>query len=192
MPSSAHCHISYMLDCICAIQPQPRTVLDLGCGFGKWGVLCREYLDIFRGRLTKDDWKTNITGVEIFSDYLTPLHYYVYDDLITKNLIYVLRKARDWRQYDLIIMGDVLEHFDKQTGIEILGLLKNVGKYSLLGIPIGKGYPQDTVFGNTHEKHLSAWDLAELKKFGKVSVFKEQIKKRPYAVLEIKTEAIIK
>ena len=30
---------------------QPRSVLDIGCGFGKYGVLLREYLDIWHERL---------------------------------------------------------------------------------------------------------------------------------------------
>ncbi len=28
------------------VELQPRSVLDIGVGFGKWGFLAREYLDV--------------------------------------------------------------------------------------------------------------------------------------------------
>ena len=53
MPTSFHHHISKMVDWV--VRLQPRSILDIGVGFGKWGFLCREYLDIFQGRYARDD-----------------------------------------------------------------------------------------------------------------------------------------
>jgi hypothetical protein len=36
---------------------QPQSILDVGMGFGKWGVLAREYLDVWGGRCRPADWR---------------------------------------------------------------------------------------------------------------------------------------
>ena len=47
MPVSTPVHISHCLGRIIGLNPEP--VLDVGCGFGLWGFLCREYLDVWNG-----------------------------------------------------------------------------------------------------------------------------------------------
>src|SRR5687767_4514446 len=56
----------------------PDSLLDVGVGFGKFGLLAREYLDVWNERLDKKDWKARIEGVEVFPQYLTPVHHHVY------------------------------------------------------------------------------------------------------------------
>lgn len=53
----------------------PRSVLDIGTGFGKYGILCREYLELWDGRQQYSDFKRRIDGVEAYSPYnsTTPL-----------------------------------------------------------------------------------------------------------------------
>ena len=51
MPVIIHIQLTHCINKI--IQLQPKSVLDVGCGFGKWGYLCREYLDVFPGSPTR-------------------------------------------------------------------------------------------------------------------------------------------
>ena len=51
MPVSTPVHLSHCLNHI--IQLSPQSVLDVGCGFGMWGFLCRTYLDAFCERVYK-------------------------------------------------------------------------------------------------------------------------------------------
>src|SRR5258708_35558700 len=60
---------------------RPTSVLDVGCGFGKYGFLSREYLDVQFGRLTPDQWQTRIVGIEAFAPYHHPVWDFVYDDI---------------------------------------------------------------------------------------------------------------
>ena len=53
--------ISYVLDAI--LQLNPQSVLDIGCGSDKYGVLTREYLR-----------KARINGIEGFVQYVTDAH----------------------------------------------------------------------------------------------------------------------
>jgi hypothetical protein len=67
------------------ILVNPQTVLDVGVGFGKYGVLAREFLELRDGRNQYHDWQRQIDGIEIFADYLTPLHEFVYDQPYVGN-----------------------------------------------------------------------------------------------------------
>jgi len=50
------------------IRARPRSVLDLGMGFGCGGVVVRQWLD-----LGVRPWKTYLVGVEVWSDYRNPV-----------------------------------------------------------------------------------------------------------------------
>src|SRR5690606_2815779 len=67
--------------------------------------------------------------------------------------------------YDLILLIDVLEHFEKNDGILLLKtLLQNHGciLVSTPKIPT----PQQDAFGNVYETHRSAWSMQELQSLG--------------------------
>ena len=98
-----------MLDAIAALAP--RSVLDVGAGMGKWGFLCRELLDWNVGRLDRADWQVRIDGIEVFT-YESPLHDWVYDSVRRAD---VLDVVDDCAGYDLVILGDVLEHLTVPT-----------------------------------------------------------------------------
>ena len=69
MPVSDYHAVSDIMGEIQRISP--KSVLDLGVGFG-WGVLCREILDARFGRCEKEDWQALIRGVEIWRPYRNP------------------------------------------------------------------------------------------------------------------------
>ena len=60
MPSSLPDFIPTIIKTV--MSRNPKSVLDIGVGFGKWGYLFREYLDVYHGRVFKEDWLVNIEG----------------------------------------------------------------------------------------------------------------------------------
>ena len=115
MPSSTPIHIPYMLKLMKNISESPKKVLDVSIGFGKWGYLIREYYEVlWSQRFTKKDWKIKIEGIEIFPKYIGDLQKIIYDKIIQKDIFSVLQKLG---QYDFVILGDVLEHFEKSKDI---------------------------------------------------------------------------
>lgn len=64
MPTSTGVFISVGLTEIARLRP--TSVVDVGCGFGLWGFLCRMYLDVFEGRTYKEDWQVRIEAIEVF------------------------------------------------------------------------------------------------------------------------------
>lgn len=167
MPSS----VPYALPIIASIarQLRPLSVLDVGVGFGKYGCLFREYLDIWEMQTIADydrsHWKTIIEGIEATPEYLTVLHEYVYDQIHVGDVNEIIDTLGT---YDVIIMGDVLEHFEKNAGGRLLDrLYDHTEKCLLLTFPVDCA-KRDNVIGNPHESHRSAWNRRDFKRFPKV------------------------
>lgn len=147
-----------MVDWITRVQPS--SVLDIGVGFGKWGFLAREYTDINEHRYKREDWKARIDGVEAFPEYETPNYKYIYNNIYYGDLREVLPNLGD---YELIIIGDVIEHFDKNVGRELLRLMRQKSQYVLLSSPTV--FFTQEMFGNDFEQHHSLWTIDDFKDY---------------------------
>lgn len=141
---------------------EPRSILDVGVGFGKYGVLAREALEIPLDRYDRAQWQVQIEGVEAFPAYRTPIHDYIYDRVYYADIRNIVS---DLPVYDVILLIDVLEHFEKDQGHTILReLLKRTRKSLIVSTPL---YPavQGAYLGNPHEAHLSRWSLLDFVEF---------------------------
>lgn len=138
----------------------PTSILEIGCGFGLYGVLARQYMDVFGARVPYGKRATRIDAIEVYEPYISPLHASVYDNVYIGDAVDILQKM-DAASYELILLIDVLEHFDKERGEMLLSECRRVADYSIIVVPYPPG-PQGTVFGNEHEAHLSAWEPEEL------------------------------
>jgi len=167
MPSS-HCfQISKIVDRI--MQLNPQSVLDVGAGFGKYGVLCREYLEYW-GPNAELNWKRKIDAVEVFPDYITPLHRYVYDNIYQQNVLDIIYKLKD---YDLVLFIDILEHFSKIDGEYLIKMLVLNNEGLLISTP-RHWSEQDAVFGNEYERHKTLWTDNELRVFGRTEFIEDE------------------
>lgn len=159
MPSSSPVFITEVIQNIQKLEPM--NILDVGIGFGKWGALCREYLDVWQGRINRSDWIHRIDGVEIFGDYIQDHQRHIYSSIFVDD---IQNFADLIPPYDLIILGDVLEHIEKEAGKQLLEKLIGKSKKIILSIPIGP-WPQDEMNGNKYEKHLSTWTSIDFVKY---------------------------
>ncbi|MCX5770849.1 MAG: hypothetical protein NTZ09_11335 [Candidatus Hydrogenedentes bacterium] len=160
MPVSTSVHLTHCLERICSMRP--RSVLDVGCGFGLWGFLCREYLDVWCGRVSPAQWQVRIDGIEVFEPYIQAHQRAVYSNILIKDVREAVKHIDD---YDLIIAGDVIEHLDKPDGEAMVEALYNKARKALLiNIPLGDGWDHPEAHGNPAELHRSRWhpdDLAQ-------------------------------
>lgn len=160
MPTSHAAQISKIIDLILTANPQ--SVLDIGVGFGKYGFLCREYLELWDGRNQYNDWQRRIDGIEICDEYLTPVHRYIYDTIYTGNALELTEEIRTY--YDLVLLVDVIEHFTVDEGNRLLEQISRKSKSCLISTPFD-ATDQHEVFENPYEEHKSEWSEEMLYRF---------------------------
>lgn len=151
-------------------QLNPRSILDVGVGFGKYGVLFREYVDVWSATRASDTkrggWRMRLEGIEVFADYISPLHEYIYDRVHIGEAESVIDRLG---QYDLIFMGDVLEHFPRDAGRRMIQrLYEHADRCVLLTYP-HDAKKRDGILGNPAEAHLSTWSREDFAEYPKVA-----------------------
>jgi hypothetical protein len=111
-------------------------ILDIGVG-------CGTYSDML-----KPLGYPNIDGVEVFEEYIEK---FGLNKKYNKIIIGDISKLDiEFNNYDLIILGDVLEHIEKSVAIDLINKLKNIP--TIIGVPFES--EQGEHFGNVYETHL--------------------------------------
>ncbi len=139
---------------------RPASVLDVGVGMGKFGLLTREYLEGWgHHRYCRDRWQVQLDGCEIFPQYIQPWHREIYDNLHLGDIRgYPFRAP-----YDLVLMVDVIEHFPKPDGLKLLRDL--AAKTIIVSTPNFKTRGVGRNKENVHQDHLSVWTAADFRPF---------------------------
>ncbi len=158
MPTSTYSHIPAFINILSSIKP--NTILDVGIGNGKMGFLARDLLDVMYGQQhRKEKWRVIIDGIEVFEDYIQEHQKAIYNDIYIGDAFEVINTLGN---YDLIILGDVLEHFKKEKAFNFLDMcFTHTNHHIILNIPLGEKWTQPAIYGNTHEEHLSFWSFEE-------------------------------
>lgn len=144
---------------------QPKTVLDLGIGFGKYGPLLREVLDGMLGRCRPEQWQARIEGSEA---------HHAYDNPCWE--CYSMVYAEDFTQdppdgYDLVLMIDSLEHLEPEQGRKFLEDLVANNRHVIISVPVVP-MPQGAVYGNEFETHRTHHDGTEFERFNPVVLYR--------------------
>jgi 2-polyprenyl-3-methyl-5-hydroxy-6-metoxy-1,4-benzoquinol methylase len=140
------------------MRMRPLSILDVGVGMGKWGLLFREYLEGWgHHRYSRDQWKLRIDGIEIYEPYIQPWHREIYDRLYIGDI-----RTQQLPKYDLIYMGDVIEHMTKPEGHALLRSL--AARHIIVSTPnvktqMKRGKP------NPHQDHKCRWTLADFRAY---------------------------
>jgi len=165
MPTSSPKAITDVLECISALAP--RSILDVGCGWGQYGFLFRFHLDNGRwcermnGALAGPS-NLQIDTIEPYKPNLTEVHERLYDRIFVGDVRDEMDRMQD---YDVIFLGGVIEHFEKDEGLALLRRLsQKANKGVVVLTPLGFA-PQGAVGGNEGERHKSGWFPADFRAF---------------------------
>jgi 2-polyprenyl-3-methyl-5-hydroxy-6-metoxy-1,4-benzoquinol methylase len=100
---------SEIKDYLCENYDSSSTILDIGCGHGFYYKLLNHHFKKF-------------DAVEIWEPYI--LEYdlnNMYDNVSNVNIL-----DFEFEYYDIIIMGDILEHLSREDGVKLLNLIQDV------------------------------------------------------------------
>lgn len=161
--------VEFMVRSVAAVGKLPPRetsrlrVLDVGVGFGMWGFMVRQVLDgVLAGRVREADWQVDLVGIEYFEPYISSHQRALYNHIHMGD---ALALAGTLGTFDIAILGDVIEHFEKDVGMQLLRTLAAHAKIVLVSTPNGF-MEQDAYAGNDKERHLSGWTLDDFASFG--------------------------
>jgi 16S rRNA A1518/A1519 N6-dimethyltransferase RsmA/KsgA/DIM1 with predicted DNA glycosylase/AP lyase activity len=111
------------------------TVLDVGCGQGDYYEMLKDHFN-------------SIDAVEIWEPYITQF------DLKNKyrNLYNIDIMKFDFDYYDIIILGDIIEHLSREDAVTLLNKITHKCKELIVVVPYY--LPQEIVNDNIYERHL--------------------------------------
>lgn len=150
---------------------QPKTVLDLGIGFGKYGPLLREVLDGMHGRCRREDWQACLIGYEVHKPYKNHC-WDCYSVVWEGDFQNKLPDATRWfEKWDLVMMIDSLEHMEPMSGAAFLSELVANNRHVIISVPVVP-MPQGAVYGNEFETHCTHHDGTEFERFDPVTLYR--------------------
>jgi hypothetical protein len=157
MPDSFTGNDRYFCDDLVTLI-HPETAIDVGIGHGK-----------IAGHLQMNCPRCRVTGHEIWPDYLTSGIRALYAEIVIGDFRDWLKNNVDWSS-DLVVFGDVLEHFRHSEALDLLDLCHYRAKWTALFFPLS--YLQGTHEGNKYEAHQCVLYLGDLQRYNVVHYFK--------------------
>jgi SAM-dependent methyltransferase len=144
------------LDAVVHFLPgDTRLVVDVGCGRGIGGVLCRLYRS-----------PAKLIGLDAFRPYLAFVRgLHVYSDLVRFDFSRNPRLPFRRITFDVGLVLEFIEHIPKDRGEALLeDLMANCTRL-IVSTP-NEFFPQDHYDGNPFQRHLSAWHVRDFERMG--------------------------
>jgi cyclopropane fatty-acyl-phospholipid synthase-like methyltransferase len=124
------------------VDIKPDRVMDVGPGWGKYGLVCREYLDV-----------AAVHAIEVRAG-RNRIQDAIYDWVYTGD-VRDYRAIQFWRRWDLVLMIDVIEHMPMDDGHRLINRITSAGAAVLVATP--KQWIEQHDDRNPHEEHVSFW-----------------------------------
>lgn len=170
MASSDTAQISTIVDLIQIINP--KISIDVGCGYGKYGFLTKEYL---MGHIWDND-KTIVNAVEGYEIYISDMQRQIYNNVFICNAMDFEKYLT--QDYDLVTIIDAFEHLSVEDGKKfIMEILKRSG-FLLISVPRyvsnQLGLEDDP---NKLEEHRGFWTRGMFKQMGRCLIIPNNARK---------------
>jgi hypothetical protein len=141
------------------LMTEPKRVLDLGMGTGKYGFLLREQHDLALGR-----WELQIDGVEGYAPYIGGHQRAVYDSITVADVREFLSDTPAG-SYDVALVLDLIEHFRPEEGRDLIRATLRVAP--LVAVATPKRFYAQAEHANVLEHHRSWWPRGALRQLAR-------------------------
>lgn len=154
------------LDHVIIPKIRGKAILDVGCGFGKWGFLAKKYFWSTRDGNTMTE--PFVVGIDRYFSLLPELNrHHIYDFLLQADATGL---PFEDKSFDTVLAIELIEHLTKADGYQALKEFERLAKRCIiLSTPNRKCLRDgiETLNGfNQYEAHLSWWQLRDLQSLG--------------------------
>lgn len=129
-----------------------KTVLDVGCG--SWSPLANVKKTFYS------------VGIDIHKESIGKIKKKKIHDEYRVGDVLKLNKFFKPKSFDAVVALDVVEHFEKKEGLELIKQMESIAKRKvIIFTPYGflRQHPHD---GNPFQEHKSGWTISEFDKMG--------------------------
>lgn len=132
---------------------KPDSICDIGPGAGKYGKIAR--------RVSQEkNFPIQLTAIEVDRSYVDEFQLGdIYDHVIVDDAVNLIKTPQI--HYDMVIIGDCIEHLRKSDGIDLLNFLLYRTAHIVVVFP--EGFLQDGSDDHPAEAHLSAWGVEDFR-----------------------------
>ncbi len=140
---------------------KPASVCDIGPGAGKYAHLVAMAAKVAQ-------FETNTTAIEIDATYVEQYKLRdLYDQVMITDADELIDKPK--LRFDLVIIGDCLEHMRKSKGLDLINFLVYRSGHIIIIYP--DKYIQDDWEGHAQEAHISVWGKSDFVNFECLHIF---------------------
>jgi SAM-dependent methyltransferase len=139
-----------------AIPVNCTSLLDIGCGRGIIGAMCRIYRGVSR--------LVGVDGFEPYLEFSRKAGFYDYTVLRDLNAVPL---PFDSNEFEVVTCTEVIEHLSEVAGQNLLDELERIAAMVIVTTPNVR-FEQDEYDGNSLQRHLSHWRPAAFRKRGYV------------------------
>lgn len=146
-------------------QLKPKSILDIGKGFGKYGFLIHEYIGIDNtkglspDKTMKEQSNVIIDAMEIDEQLFLPHLNQIYDKVYKGSILEMYSQLPN---YDLLLMIDVIEHLNKDAALKMLEHFASRKIKMIIATP--EKYFHQHLYNSPYEEHISHWQLSDFRK----------------------------
>ncbi len=128
------------------------SYLDIGIGAGKYGKMIKSLNE-----------GANVTGIELVPEYIEKFNLHLFYNVIIQDDVSSIIYGNQNTTYDVVIMGDVIEHLTKSDGVNLIHFLIYRCKKIIITFP--EKYIQYEVGAKKSESHRSVWGTEDFRRF---------------------------
>jgi SAM-dependent methyltransferase len=139
------------------------AILDIGCGYGKWGYLLKiDYWYTKSGR-KRSELKYTV-GIDAYIKYLKFVkHYRIYDDVILCDARCLPLRENS---FTTVLVLEVVEHISKNEGRQLLKEAEQIANRLVIVSTPAYFIRQEARDCNLFQKHSSKWTVNDFVRLG--------------------------
>ena len=138
------------------VGTRPSSILDIGLSYGHIDFIDRDFCVALMDKPFRNKKSEMlIDGIETFPDEKQNVQPDFYDTVYKGDIFQVIERLET---YDMIVLGDVLEHLEKRQALQLLDeCIAHSDNHLMVCVSLGEKEADNNICGRIYDKPVSFW-----------------------------------